>query len=82
MNNILLSNYKVIAFFETWLNSSVANGEFIGSRYTVYRRDRNHCTASKSDGGGVLIAVSRDISSTRIVNWESDCEDVWVNITV
>ncbi|CAG5022983.1 unnamed protein product [Parnassius apollo] len=32
------------------------------------------------DGGGVLIAVSREIPSMRMSNWETDCEDLWVNI--
>lgn len=80
--NILLTDYKVIVFTETWLNSSISKSEFIDSRYVVYRRDRESSSNSKLEGGGVLIAVSREYSSSRAQNWESCCEDLWVNVSV
>lgn len=69
-------------FTETWLNSSIADGEFIDSRYVVYRRDRQSSKSSKSEGGGVMIAVSRDIVSARVHNWETDLEDLWVTLKI
>lgn len=75
--NILISNYKIIVFTETWLNSSIFDNELFDSRYVIYRKDRV-CSSSKKDGGGVLIAISREISSSRIINWETDDENVWV----
>ncbi|CAG5049166.1 unnamed protein product [Parnassius apollo] len=32
------------------------------------------------DGGGVLIAVLRNIPSARVERWESNCEDLWVSV--
>lgn len=46
-NNIMQNKYDVIAFTETWLNSNVNNGEFIDTRYNVYRRDRTCSLNSK-----------------------------------
>ncbi|CAH2084216.1 unnamed protein product [Euphydryas editha] len=80
--NILNSNYKVIALTETWLNSSIYSKELFDNRYVVYRRDRLCSQIGKQDGGGVLIAISRELSSSRIVNWESDIESLWVVIEI
>ncbi|CAH2109043.1 unnamed protein product [Euphydryas editha] len=82
LKNILINNYNVIVFTETWLNSNVTNLEFIDKRYTVYRRDRLCSETTKKDGGGVLVAVSKHISSSRHSNWESDAEDIWVSIDI
>lgn len=79
-NNILLCSYDVIIFTETWLNSGVMNNEFIDARYMVYRRDRQHQV--KKDGGGVLIAVSKNLVSSRMSYWETECEDLWVQVTL
>lgn len=80
LKNILLNEYDVIALTETWLNASIENREFIDNRYTVYRRDRQCYSESKKDGGGVLLAVSKKISSYRFLNYESEVEDLWVTI--
>lgn len=79
--NISCSSYDVIILTETNLNSSVNSSELFDSRYQVYRRDRE-MTGFRgfNDGGGVLIAVSRNLNSRRMVNWESSCEDLWVTI--
>lgn len=78
--NILLTNYDVIVFTESWLNNSITNGEFIDPRYVVYRRDRSTSKVSKKDGGGVMVAVSNKIKSVRMKHWESNFEDLWLSI--
>ncbi|CAH0716391.1 unnamed protein product, partial [Brenthis ino] len=80
--NILNSDYKIIALTETWLNSTISSNEIFDSRYVVYRKDRACSENSKKDGGGVLIAVSRDISSYRMTHWESDDENIWIVVDV
>ncbi|XP_045541846.1 uncharacterized protein LOC123723306 [Papilio machaon] len=75
--NILNNNYDIYILTESWLNNSVFDGEIFDSRYTVYRRDREG-----KNGGGVLIAISNDISSHRMMVWDSSCEDLWVTIDV
>lgn len=52
-------------FTETWLISEIYDSEIADSEYTIYRRDRTSSIFnSKSDGGGVLIAVSADLNRT------------------
>ncbi|CAH0724091.1 unnamed protein product, partial [Brenthis ino] len=78
--NIANSNYKVIVFTETWLNDNIENNEWIDSRYVVYRKDRIHSSSSKKDGGGVAIAVAKEIPSFRASYLDNDHEIIWVII--
>ncbi|XP_045459220.1 uncharacterized protein LOC123669672 [Melitaea cinxia] len=73
---------KVIAFTETWLNCNINNSELMDSRYVIYRRDRVITATSKQDGGGVLLAVSKELQSRRMPDWESAGEDLWVVVDV
>ncbi|KAJ8726407.1 hypothetical protein PYW07_001105 [Mythimna separata] len=75
-----LNNYDVIIGTETWLDDSVNDGELFDSRYIIYRRDRASTLLGSKKGGGVLIAVSRAMDSTRVSKWESDAEDLWVKL--
>lgn len=59
-------DYEIIAFTETWLNSSVFNAELFTSRYSVFRTDRDFDSLGCSRGGGVLIAVDSKINSEEI----------------
>lgn len=62
---------------ETWLTPNIADNEFINPNYTVYRKDRSTCPGPvKSRGGGVMVAVRKDIKSYRVKQWETDGEDV------
>lgn len=81
--NILLNNYDIIAFTETWLNSNIFSSEVIDKRYTTFRRDRLLGTKnSKKDGGGLLLAISKDIKALRVQSWESVLEDLWVIVDI
>lgn len=82
--NILQHNYDIIILTETWLNSNINSCEIVDHRYHIYRRDRDvsSALASKLDGGGVLIAVKKTINSIRMKNWESNCEDLWVIVSL
>lgn len=59
--NILLNDYDIIILSETWLHSDIQNGEWIDSRYCVHRCDRDRGRSGKRDGGGVLVAVRREL---------------------
>lgn len=77
--NVCCCNYDIIIISETWLNSSVQSSELFDDRYVVYRRDReNSSLQSGKEGGGVLIAVTKRINSKRAMQFESNCEDLWV----
>lgn len=78
----LSHKYDVIILVETWLNSTVYDHEFLDERYNVFRRDRSSTCSfiNKREGGGVCIAVHKKLQVIRKFSWESECEDLWVNI--
>lgn len=67
---------------ETWLLESISNAELFDSRYIVHRRDRDYVSTGQSLGGGVLIAVRRDIVAVERPEWRSTAEDIWLTIAV
>lgn len=70
--NVCCSQFDVIILTETWLNNGIYDKELFDPRYKVYRRDRDLITSGKSDGGGVLIAVSLvTLSHPRVIRFVS-----------
>lgn len=67
----------IVVLTETWLRPDIASCEaFAGAEnFNIYRKDRQH-----RRGGGVLIAVTKDIS-TRVINVDSNLEIVWVSLS-
>ena len=56
---------KVIYVTETWLTRSILDKEILPYNYTIYRHDRG------SREGGILVAVSDNIPSKRVLNFLS-----------
>ncbi|KAK9730293.1 Endonuclease-reverse transcriptase [Popillia japonica] len=73
-------HYDIVCLTETYLNSSVLNGELFNANYTVYRRDRESCASLKSDGGGVLLAIRNNFLSSALPEYQSDAEDLWISV--
>lgn len=74
-------DYDVIVFTETWLCDNINNCELFGSNYIVYKCDRSSLNSTKKIGGGVLIAVKINISSS-VVICDSSNEEIWVKLCV
>ena len=74
----ILSGAKRPVFFgvsETWLDSSISDGEVAIPSYDLYRRDRGN------RGGGVLVYVPVNCRSRRRLDLEVDgIEIVWIII--
>ena len=75
-------NPDIVVATETWLTPEQADGEIgeegrFSEEYSVHRRDR-----SVSPGGGVLVAIRRDLNGVRRVDLETDCELLWVKIDI
>ena len=65
----------VIAVSETWLDSSIQDGEVGLSGYYIYRRDRNR------HGGGVCLFIRSDITFNPHHNLQVDgLESAWVEV--
>lgn len=76
----LSNSYDIIVATETWLDDTVLENELFDTRYNVYRRDRSSTCLAGKGGGGVLIAVSKSLSSKRVNHFESIYEDLWVSV--
>lgn len=59
--SLLHTDYDVVCLTETWLLPGIYDEELFDSRYVVYRRDRNCDLVDKRLGGGVLIAVRKEL---------------------
>ncbi|KAF9803709.1 hypothetical protein SFRURICE_012008, partial [Spodoptera frugiperda] len=49
-------------------------------RYLVWRRDRDYSRTAQKRGGGVLIAVKRELIVVERPEWRSSAEDMWVSL--
>ncbi|CAF4804595.1 unnamed protein product [Pieris macdunnoughi] len=58
----------------------VYDSEIFDSRYVIWRRDRDYDKTKQSKGGGVLLAVNRNLSVRERVEWRSSAEDIWITI--
>lgn len=79
--NILSQQYDIIIFTETWLQPNIYDSELFDSRYSVVRRDRDLLKTKKKEGGGVLIAINKNLNFSRKSEWENkDLEEIYVMI--
>ena len=62
---------------ESWLSCDIFDAEIFPGNYNIFRRDR-----AGKQGGGVFIAVNTDIIALREIELETDCELIWVKITI
>ncbi len=75
------TNPYIVAAVETWLKDDIADGEIglpnkFSKDFAIYRKDR------KGRGGGVLIAVRKDLMSTVQVDLDTDGEILWVKVDI
>lgn len=78
--NMSLSNHDIIVITETWLVDSISSSELFDDRYLVWRRDRDYLATGQTKGGGVLIAVRKDITVAPQPTFQSSAEDLWLTI--
>lgn len=81
-NNILLHDYDILLFSETWLQDDVSSAELCDARYDVFRCDRNLNATNKRTGGGVMICVRRELRACVCADWvhRSDTEALCLSI--
>lgn len=78
-NEFTLANYDGVFLTETWLNDNFSSSELFDDSYNVFRADRsivnyNRLRTNRPDlpddanvvGGGCLIALKNNISTSRI----------------
>jgi len=75
-------DHDVIIFVETWLNMDFFDNEFFDTNlYHVFRKDRDSVKKRCSRGGGVLIAVRRELRciAIRLQNEDSLLDQLCVS---
>ena len=74
-----LNKPDIVVGTETWLTKEIFDSKFFPPelRFTVYLRDR---TGQK--GGGVIILVKSALSSEEKSEFNSDCENLWVQLNL
>ena len=79
LRSLAIQNYSVISLTETWLTQKVVDTklQLPLQGYEVFRKDR-----SDRKGGGVMLAVKRDLMPQRRPDLETDCECIVVQIAV
>jgi len=56
-------DFDIIVLVETWLNDGILNSELGLENFNIYRLDRTPTNSVYSRGGGVLIAVRKNLLS-------------------
>lgn len=73
------NNNDTICVSESWLNSFIAHGEVINDRFVLFRKDRDNDASSHNRGGGVFIAVKRNILAELSIN-RQNIEQIFARI--
>ncbi len=67
----------VVGITESFLDEEIMDPELVdGAEYEVFRRDRNR------HGGGVMLIVHKSIPTSRRRDLETNCELLWVQLTL
>lgn len=82
LSSVLNCNYDIICITESWLNDSFYSCEFFDSRYEVFRCDRDPQASGSARGGGVLVAVRRELEPCSQPAWSAPppADELWVSI--
>lgn len=63
-----------------WLTSSISDGEIIDNSYVLFRKDRDKTKSNCERGGGVLIAVKRNISTELLEINNNETEQIFIKV--
>lgn len=81
--NSSASAFDIIFVNESWLNDGVYDSEVVDiDQFQIFRRDRSSSASLKRDGGGSFIAVRRDLRPSLLPEFQSNAEDVWIQISI
>ena len=70
----------VICISESWLNANISDGEVMDNTYMIFRKDRDSYTSIHTRGGGVFIAVKRNILAEMLPIDKNHIEQIFIKI--
>lgn len=74
--------HDIILLTETWLNEDISSSELGLNHYNIYRLDRNRITSNKTKGGGVMVCISKNISSSKLPVKHKNVEQIFVMLKI
>ncbi|XP_049307597.1 uncharacterized protein LOC125777270 [Bactrocera dorsalis] len=74
------SQSDVLCITESWLQTSIADGEVVDRSYNIFRKNRDPMIGGFKRGGGVFIAVKRSIQSELVIINNNTLEQVFIKI--
>lgn len=82
LQNVLCNSFDIICITETWLNDNFYNSEYFDDRYELFRCDRDTAVSGQERGGGVMIAVRRDLCPCHRIDMRAPppADEVWVSL--
>lgn len=75
-----MPNYDIIAITETWLEDKISDQELEIPDYNIIRCDRSIFTSHKTGGGGVLLAIKKNIKYSIIESHDLSFEQISLKI--
>lgn len=83
--SVCAAQYDCVSITESWLRADVLDAELFPPGYNVFRLDRDALISGKSDGGGVMLAISDKLSAELVPEWcnsNNIIEDIWVSVAL
>ncbi|GBO41622.1 hypothetical protein AVEN_157236-1 [Araneus ventricosus] len=63
-SSVAFEDFDVICLTETWLCEQIDSSDLSDDLYLVFRKDRDSSTISCKRGGGVMVAIKKNISAS------------------
>ncbi|GBM75495.1 hypothetical protein AVEN_183811-1 [Araneus ventricosus] len=79
-SSVASEDFDVICLTETWLCEQINSSDLFEDRYLVFRKERDSSTSSCKRGGGVIIAIKKNISASQIHVPLIDLECIWISV--
>ncbi|XP_053699084.1 uncharacterized protein LOC128746059 [Sabethes cyaneus] len=74
-------SYDAYVFTETWLDDRIASRQLFSNDYNVFRVDRGAHNSLRKRGGGVLVAVAKNINAAPVhLSCGQAVENLWIKI--
>lgn len=78
---MVCSHYSIIILTETWLNKDISNEELGLIDYDIFRIDRDCTLTNKLRGGGVLIAIKKELQAKLIHIPFTNVEQIFIKFS-
>ncbi|GBM51289.1 hypothetical protein AVEN_164371-1 [Araneus ventricosus] len=79
-SSVASEDFDVICLTETWLCEQIDSSDLFDDRYLVFRKDRDSSTSYCKRGGGVIVAIKKNVSASQIHVPLINLECIWISV--